>query len=397
MPDSVNPPTGDADDDDPLSMRLNAPLNPRPDAPSGRALFGRRKAKAESGGGSGGSGSGRPPGRGGLGPFAVFGGVLGTVIGAFAFLALAYGVIGALDSYKATDPGEVCVVIQGGLFDGKSITQVRQPGEGRKFIGAYNKQVCLPTTDRDTSSLLDDDQTEFPTRDGVQVVVDGQGLFQLTSDPALVKSFYNTYGRRNWNGQPISSEAGLNAFFRTRLAPAVADATREVIGGYDCIQLNNLCQYITSPDDAVKGQTKKVETSQNLSTASNQLAKEIDVRLKAAFNGKDYFENIRYQNLRIRFQPKVNEQIQDAQATRTATANAKLKAEQDRQTAIGSANVAIAKARGARSAAFAQAKAYKLNPNQAVIDRIKAFCGPDGCNPQVLGGSLKDVIANLGK
>jgi regulator of protease activity HflC (stomatin/prohibitin superfamily) len=388
MTDLVNAASGDQDDDEPLSARLNAPLNPK------AARDTKRRAAARSGG----SGPGGPDGpRRGFGPGKLFSGIVGAVITGVLFLALAYGFIGAVGSYKATDPGEVCVVTQGGLFDGKSITQVRQPGEGRKFIGAYNKQVCLPTTDRDTSSLLDEGQTEFPTRDGVQVVVDGQGLFQLTSDPALVKSFYNTYGRRTWEGHAISTEDGLNAFFRTRLAPAVADATREVIGGYDCIQLNNLCQYITSPEQAVQGQTKKVETSQNLSTASNQLAKEIDVRLKAAFNGKPYFENIRYQNLRIRFQPKVNEQIQDAQATRTATANAKLKAEQDRQTAIGAANVAIAKATGARKAAYAQAKAYRQNPNSAILDRIKAFCGPDGCDPQVMGGSLKGIIANLGQ
>lgn len=321
---------------------------------------------------------------------------MAVILVIFAVLAGLYGFFGVAGSYKATDPGEVCVVTQGGLFDGKKINEVRQPGEGRKFIGVYNKQTCLPTTDRDTSSLLDTSQTEFPTRDGVQVIVDGQGLFQLTTDPKLVERFYNTYGRRNWNGKPISDPKGLTAFFQTRLAPAVADATREVVGGYDCIQLNNLCQYVTSPDQAVQGQTKKVETSQNLSIAGDKLAKEIDVRLKAAFNGNAYFENIRYQNLRIRFEDQVNSEIQNAQATRTKTANARLEAEQNRQTAIGAANVAIAKADGARKAAFAQQKAYEQNPTQKQIDKIKAFCGQNGCNPSVIGGNLNGIIANLG-
>lgn len=322
-------------------------------------------------------------------------GLLG-ILGLFVVFSMLYGFFGLVGSYKNTDPGEVCVVRQGGWFDGKAVIEVRQPGEGRKFIGAYNKQICLPSTERDTNGILDVNQTEFPTKDGVQVIVDGQGLFSITTNAALVTKFYNDYGRRSWDGKSIDTDEGRNAFFKTRMAPVVADTIREVIGDYNCIDLNNLCQYVTSPEDAVQGKTKQVANSQNLSEASRKIAAELDKRLKAAFKGNSYFENIRYQNLRIRFEQRVNEQIQASQATRTATANAKLDAERKKEEARGVANQAIEKAKGARESAFQQAKAYRLNPTQRDIDKITAFCGPEGCNPSVIGGSLEGIIANLG-
>jgi hypothetical protein len=54
----------------------------------------------------------------------------GTIVALIAFLALAYGCIGAVDSYEATDPGEVCVVNQGGPFDGTDATAPRAGGAG---------------------------------------------------------------------------------------------------------------------------------------------------------------------------------------------------------------------------------------------------------------------------
>ena len=48
-------------------------------------------------------------------------------------------------------------------------------------------------------------------------------------------------------------------------------------------------------------------------------------------------------------------------------------------------------------AARESAKKYKVNPVQEDIDKIRAFCGPEGCDPKVIGNGGGDVIANLGK
>lgn len=301
-----------------------------------------------------------------------------------------------LFSIKGTDAGQVCVVREGGPFDGRDIKEVRQPGEGPKPIGAFNKQDCLPITERDSTDVIEGDQL-FPTRDSVQVIVDGQALYQLTSDPAKAEKFYRGYGRRKWGGEEISTDQGWLNFQRQRLAPVILDAQREVIGEYACNALNNLCQYVQNPEAAVQRTGRQGgDTTQNLTEAQRKLADKIREKLRAAFRD-EFFENVRYQNLRIRFEPEVQSRITEAQSLRTQAANAKLEADRERAKAKGEADRKVEVAEGERRAAFQQARAYRLNPNQAQIDRIRAFCGPEGCDPQVInGGSVSDVISSIG-
>jgi regulator of protease activity HflC (stomatin/prohibitin superfamily) len=310
---------------------------------------------------------------------------------------LVIGAVAWLMSFKGTDSGVVCVVREGGPFDGRGITDVRRPGSGPKPIGAFNHQDCLPVTERDSNDVIPDDQT-FPTKDSVQVIADGQALYQLTQDPKQIRRFYVGYGRRPWDGHDLTSQEGFLNFQRQRLAPVILDAMREVIGRYDCVQLNNLCQYVQNPDEAVRaakpGGTTGDAVTQNLSEANRQLGQTIDRKLRAAFRGA-YFENVRYQNLRIRFEPRVQDRITEAQSLRTQTANAKLDAARRVAAAKGQAEARIATAKGAREVAHAQAQAYRANPTQREIDKIEAFCGPDGCDPKVVGGSISSVIAGL--
>jgi hypothetical protein len=170
-----------------------------------------------------------------------------------------------------------------------------------------------------------------------------------------------------------------------------------VIGEYACNALNNLCQYVQNPEAAVErtGQ-QDGDTTQNLTEAQRKLADKIREKLRAAFRD-EYFENVRYQNLRVRFEPEVQSRITEAQSLRTQAANAKLEADRERAKARGEADRKVEVAEGERRAAFQQARAYRLNPNQAQIDRIRAFCGQDGCDPQVInGGGIGDVISSIG-
>ena len=268
-----------------------------------------------------GSGAGAGAGAGSLLAAAaalLVGLILVVSIGAFVF------------SIKGTDAGQVCVVREGGPFDGRDIKEVRQPGEGPKPIGAFNKQDCLPITERDSNDVIEGEQV-FPTRDSVQVIVDGQALYQLTSEPAKAEKFYRGYGRRKWRGEDISTDQGWPNFQRQRLAPVILDAQREVIGQYACNALNNLCQYVQNPEVAVRGGrgTDGADTTQNLTEAQRKLAEKINEKLRAAF-GDVYFENVRYQNLRIRFEPEVQSRITEAQSLRTQAANAKLEADRER-------------------------------------------------------------------
>lgn len=316
---------------------------------------------------------------------------------------VAIPLLGWLVSIKGTDTGEICVVREGGPFDGRDIKEVRQPGEGPKPIGALNHQDCLPTTERDSNDVIEDQDKEkdgnqlpsFPTKDSVQVIADGQALFNLTTDPAKILTFYKKYGRRKWGGEDITDDKGWLNFLRQRFQPVILDVQREVLGQYECIALNNLCQYVQNAQAAANGEVKKADTTQNLSAAQAAIANKLRQRLRAAF-GDDYFENVRYQNLRIRFEDEVKARVTEAQSLRTQAANAKLEAQRKVAEAKGDADRRVEVAKGERAAASEQEKTYRLNPTKRQIDRIKAFCGSEGCNPQVIGNSGK-VIANLGR
>ena len=321
-----------------------------------------------------------------------------ALIADVAIVAL-FAVIGAgawLLSFRGTDAGEICAVREGGPFDGRAIKEIRQPGEGPKPIGAFNHQDCLPTTERDSNDVIEGEQV-FPTRDSIQVIVDGQALYSLTTDATKIRVFYTKYGRRKWGGESISTDQGFLNFQRQRLAPVFLDAQREVVGQYDCNALNNLCQYVQNPEAVLEGDEGAAtggDTTQNLSEAQRTLAQKIKEKLRAAF-GDDYFENVRYQNLRIRFETDVQARITEAQSLRTQAANAGLEAQRKKAEAKGEADRKVEQATGERRAAFQQQKAYQLNPTQREIDKIRAFCGPDGCDPQVLGGNLQDVISSI--
>lgn len=334
-----------------------------------------------------------------------------TVLGVIGLVAafIVIGAFGFLTSIKGVDSGKVCLVKEGGPFDGRSITKVRQPGSAPGPIGAWNKHLCLPVTERDSNDVIAADE-KYATRDSIQVIADGQALYQLTTDQDKIESFYLKNGLRKWNGEDITSDEGFLEFQRTRIAPVLTDSIREVIGSYECTSLNNLCQYVQNPNAAADaGEVEQVDNTQNLAEANQKLGETIQAKLDAAF-GEGTFENVRYQNLRIRFEEGVQQKIDEAQALRTAAANAKLEAARDKAQAQGEADVRIARAQGEKEAAIAQAKAYKANPVQADIDRINAFCGvvtqangegtptetSKGCNPQIMGSSLKTIIANLG-
>jgi len=315
-------------------------------------------------------------------------------------LITAWLLLNVITSIKGTDTGEVCVIKEGGLFDGRDVRDVRQPGEGPKPIGIFNDQLCYPSTQRDSNDIIEGTPT-FPTKDSVQVIADDQILFTLTRDRKKLANFHREYGSRSWGGKPLYS-GGWIPFLKERFQPIVLDATREAIGTYECTQLNNLCQYVQNAEEVAQGKVKAVNNSQNLAAACASIREALvgadgqGGKLKAAF-GDVYFENVRCQNLRIRFQAGVQEKINEAQSLRTQAANAKLEATRKVAEAKGDADKKVEQARGARAAAFQQKKAYQANPTQAQIDKIEAFCGSDGCDPQVIGGNLGSIIASIAK
>jgi regulator of protease activity HflC (stomatin/prohibitin superfamily) len=327
------------------------------------------------------------------GPLGYF---IAFVLVIVAFVALIAG--GAwLFSIKGVDSGEIAFVREGGPFDGRNVTEVRQPGSGPKPIGAFNKQDTLPITERDLTDEIE--QITVPTRDGVNVVVNGQALFRLTTDPEMAKRFYLAFGRRKWEGNDLSSDAGWTSFLRVRLIPILQDTLRQTLGQYECVQLNNTCVYVLNAEQALTeggtDQAKEVNNSQVLQEAQDDITEVLQQKLRDGLGGdqteqKSYFEGVRFQNLRVTFTPAIQQRVEEAQSKRAEVATARLEAERRTQEAEGRTAVAKEQAKQIEL----QGKAYKDSPQQAEIDKLKALCGETGCqNLQVLGSG--DIISQL--
>lgn len=321
------------------------------------------------------------------------------VLGIIAVILL----IGYISSYNGTGPGEVCVVQQGGPFDGRAVKEIRQGGEGPKSIGIWNGQHCFPATQRNYIVSSDPtagdaktvDSVQVQTQDAQTVNVNGQALFRLNTDPAVVKDFYRKYGVRTFDGKhPYDGDSGWSNFLTIQFRPVLDNALREAIGGFNCTELNSACQYVTQADQAVKGKVQKVNTGQNIAAAQQKIETQLQADLNSTLGG-NYFENIRWRfsgshrGGAISFSDEIAHQIEQAQAKQTQVAQAKLDAERRVADAKGNTRVARQQAEQIRL----KSKAYANNPQQAAIDKLRALCGPNGCNNlQVLGGSATKLL-----
>lgn len=329
--------------------------------------------------------------------------VAGYVLGGLLALSLAFVGLNVLTSFKGTDPGDICIVKEGGPLDGRSIKDVRQGGEGPKFIGPFNKQHCFPATIRfytisanakesDSGSV---DKVIVPTQDAVNVNIEGQALFRLNTDPELIKQFYLKYGIRDYDGKkPYDGTDGWKNFLKYQFLPILENSLREAVGGFNCVELNNTCQYVIDADKAVGGEIKTINTRQNMNKAQTEIEKSLKATLSSTLGG-EYFENERFRLRGIKFEEAVQTQITAAQAKRTEVATAKLEAQRSVEEAIGRRKVADEDAQAIRI----KANSYRRNKAQADIDRLKALCGtnPDGSSKgcsslQVLGGNVTKLI-----
>jgi regulator of protease activity HflC (stomatin/prohibitin superfamily) len=321
------------------------------------------------------------------------------VVVALAAVALLVLVLlwGSLASFKSVGPGTICVVQEGGPFDGRDVKSVRQPSSGVSSIGIWNKQRCLPATERfytlsanpeeaDSKTI---DAFKTPTLDAVEVNVEGQARFTLSTDPEVVEQFYKRYGVRAFDGlHPYDGDEGWENFLFRTFRPVLRNTLRESIGKYRCVELNNTCQYVQNTEAVTEGKIEEVATGQNLDKIGTEVASNLHENLRSTL-GADYFENVRFNLERISFEPEVERAVTAAQTKRTEVANARLDAQRAREIARGKRLAAAEEAR----AIIQKQRAYAANPTAGDIDRLHALCGDQGCeNLQVLGGEVSRLV-----
>jgi regulator of protease activity HflC (stomatin/prohibitin superfamily) len=313
---------------------------------------------------------------------------IAVAVGLAALVVLVFGAGG----FKSVPPGDICVVQEGGPLDGRGVKDVRQPSTGVAFIGTFNSQRCFPATERNYVLSADPQTTdaeavdffETPSSDAVQVRIEGQALFRLSTNEKVVEQFYRRFGVRTFNGlHPYDGNEGWTAFLNVQFRPILENALREAIGQYRCVELNNTCAYVQDPNAAARGVDEAADNVQNLAEVQTKIAETFQKDLTDTLGGP-FFEGIRFRLVQVRFDPELQKSIVRATAARADVATKRLEAQQKVETAIGDRRVAEQKARAIR----ATRNAYRDNPAQARIDGIRAL--PQ--NLQALGGNLNSIV-----
>lgn len=322
---------------------------------------------------------------------------LGTIACIVGFIFAVWLFAGAF-SYKGVDTGEICVVKEGGPFDGRDIVEIRQPASGPKFIGSFNQQHCFPSNER--SYTLSSNPAEAdaktvdvfktPTLDAVEVTVEGQFRFSLNTDPVVVEEFYRKYGNRTYDGKkPYDGGEGWENFLAQVFRTQGLNALRDAIGEYRCVELKNTCQYVQNTEAVTKGEVEEVANSQNLSKVEREVAEQVQENVNSQLGG-EYFTDIRFNLTGVKFEDDVEAAVTRAQTKRTEVANTRLEAQRLKEEAAGRK---LAAKEDAKAIKIKQ-DAYQTSPTQADIDRIKALCGNSGCqNLQIIGeGQVTKLI-----
>jgi regulator of protease activity HflC (stomatin/prohibitin superfamily) len=323
---------------------------------------------------------------------------LASLLAGILALFVVIGGCAAATSFKGVDTGEICVVKEGGPFDGRDIKEVRQPASGPKFIGPFNSQHCFPSNERSYTLSSDageaDSKTvdvfKTPTVDAVEVYVEGQSRFALNTDPEVVEEFYRRYGNRTYDGKRAHDGGeGWENFLAQVYRPVLLNALRDAIGEYRCVELKNTCQYVQNTEAVTEGKVEEVANSQNLSKVETEVAKQVESNINSQLGG-EFFVNVRFNLTGVKFEDAVDDAVTRAQTKRTEVANTRLEAERLREEAAGKK---LAAREDAQAIKIKQ-DAYQTSPTQADIDKIRALCGEGGCqNLQILGeGNVTKLV-----
>lgn len=348
--------------------------------------------------------------------YALFGALgLAGVIAAIVLFA-------GLTSFKSVAQGDICVIVDGGPLDDRKVSKVRQPGSGVETVGIFNHQRCFPANERHYTLSSDPgaadsktvDVVKVPTKDAVEVYIEGQFRFRLTTDEGTLKDFYRRYGSRTFSGaHPYDGDAGWDNFLAQVFRQPSLTATREAVGRYRCIELRNTCQYVTNAQVAVSGGVREVETGQNLEKVAEEIGRTTETRLNEFLSGtcpkpdgpdpdstpdqgpcRRYFVSVRFTLGQPKFENSVEQSVTAAQTAGADAATARLQAQKKVEEARGRRRVSEEDAKAIRETG----SAYRRNPVKGRIDLAHALCGVEddgrakGCPVQSLGGDASLLL-----
>jgi regulator of protease activity HflC (stomatin/prohibitin superfamily) len=293
-----------------------------------------------------------------------------TAITVAVIVVIAALIVGgtALGSFTRTPGGVVAVVRNGGPLDNNKIRQVIQPASGRVYSGLFSTVHEYPAQQRFytiTSDTKRGDRTGVdveldPTKDGVQVGIEGTVYFTLNTDATVLADFDNKYGTRTYRGldnavrHAYDGDDGWDSFLDQIVRPVISNDLREQIGDSRCQELVSSCALVQNSSSttatAVSGNT-------NLAAIQDAINKSLAADLQTTLEGK-YFGDIRFNLAKVSLPTKLQDAIDEAQAAFAQ---------------ITEAQARVASAKADALANEQRQQGYQQCPACASIDELKAI------------------------
>jgi regulator of protease activity HflC (stomatin/prohibitin superfamily) len=284
------------------------------------------------------------------------------------------------------DAGHVGVVRNGGPADNRGIRQVLMPGARLTWIGLFSQKpheypaarVVLfytVTSDERRGDRREVDVVNVPTRDGVQVGIQGTVFFKFVGerDIALLRRFDQTFGTRRFpvvgtqeTRYPWDGEQGFGAALDATFRPVLDNDMRRQVGAFACAELVASCKLVRR---AASPAQDRRNANLNIASVEARISRSLRADLTRTLGG-DYFRDIRVRISHVTLPDNVQGAINQVHA---------------RYVDVNGAKAQVRRAGFDAQRNELLAKAYNSSPALAEIDAIKA--APRGATIVLTSGS----------
>jgi regulator of protease activity HflC (stomatin/prohibitin superfamily) len=300
-------------------------------------------------------------------------------IGLVAAFGLLFTLTGVFSGFDKTSGGEVGVVRNGGWFSDNRIRQVIPPGSGLTWIGLFSTVHRYPAQQRFYTITADSqrgdrpgvDVVHTPSSDGVEMGIEATIYFTVNISPDAIMSFDDKFGTRPFLGADgqlryaWDGVDGWNGFFDAVVRPIIENDLRIQINNFHCAELVSSCALVqngslaankTAPATPVANTTGQQNNS-NIARVQQAINDSLPTDLRTNLGG-DYFQNIRFNLVRVTLPTQIQDAVNKAQAAFAAVTEAQAR---------------VLQAQADADANKKRQEGYNACPTCAQIDMIKAL------------------------
>lgn len=296
----------------------------------------------------------------------------GCLVAVLALVAVFAGIpaaVGAAAAWDSTDAGHVAVVRNGGSFSNSNIRKIIDPSHGMTWTGIWSTTHKYPSQQRSytiTSAASAGDRVgvdvvQTPSKDGVEMGIEGVLYFQLNLDHKVLRDFDDKFGTRTFteagkSEHPFDGDTGWSVFLDQMFRPVIDNDLRQAISGISCADLVSSCSLVQNTTTTA-GAAAPGGNAVNIAAIQDAINKSLATDLAATL-GDQFFTGLRFNLVKISLPPNVQDAVNNSQAA---------------YAQVSEAQAQVVQAKALADANVARQQGYNACPMCAQIDLMKAI------------------------